>query len=96
MKNYITNDIFDAAALALISGQNPNGYYTTGEIRGSMPVYYMVWDELPDEHIQTILAGQIMIDLPKYKTVYRNLRGELVKRSKEQDNAKRAATIKTG
>jgi len=96
MNNYVTNDIFKAAALTLITGTPPSGYYTTDEIVGNRPVIYMSWDELPTDIVDKLKAGRLLVCPVKLSKVYRDLRRELIKQSKEKDNEKRTPIIKAG
>jgi len=94
--NYVTNDIFRAAALIIKTKKYPDHYYTTGEKAGNFPVVYMAWNDMPDEYVKQLEAGEMLVDPVSLKQVYRTLRTKLRNNKKDQNNENSAPTAATG
>jgi hypothetical protein len=95
MTNYVTSDIFKAAALSLESGNYPIGFYSTDETIGGRPIIYMNWDTMPDFLIEQYQTDKMLINPREFVKAYRRIRGGISQKIKELQN-ERTASNKSG
>ena len=84
--NFVTNNIFEGAAVLLQTGQEPNVLFETGEKYYGRPVIYMLWNDIDPELIKKVRENDCYCEVNGFANSYRKIRTILHKKIEELKN----------
>jgi len=96
--NFVTNNIFQGAAVLQHTKKEPDVLFETGEKYYGRPVIYMLWNDIDPELIKKVRENDCYCEVNSFANSYRKIRTILHQKIEElkNDSTNSAPEITTG